>query len=600
MANKIQVRRGAIADLPTLSSGEPGLALDTRQLFFGTDTTNLEIATAAQLADKSKKFWFDVTDSAYGADSSGDTNSTTAIQTAINACGSAGGGVVYFPPGSYLSGYVVVKYSYVYLKGAGVGATKLTMAPGNNNALIQLGDYNDLAVRGTLHHMGVSDMEIDGNKTNQAQGSGTEDGTGIGIRTEDVRHISIRRIGVHDCDGYGLGIVGSHLPNREDLFIEDVETYNNAYDGIDIKEGFLRVSINNLYSHGNGGGAIIARDAVGMDIRGEHVRVTNCIAEGNEDHGFRVRTDTDEGSLGAGDYIELSNCQSYDNDLDGFSIDGVSTGEYVLTACYAVGNRNGFTKLSGKLVLNSCVSKENTVDGVYFRPTTDGSDGILEIVGGSISENTQDGVSASSTPGQINIIGAIIKANGRRGVDSGGATRLYASGSIIEGNGTANRDNGVGILLSSQTSYFNINNCQINDDHTVSGDKFQKYAIQFSGTNTSAGLIKNNDLSGNWTTEIQSTIPAGTIVADNGSYLTGSATLDPTSLADGDGVTLTITVTGAVLGDYCQIAAPYALQGLTVTSWVNQSNIVAIRIQNVTGGTIDLASGTWKARISKG
>ena len=33
MANKIQIRRGLRADLPTLSIGEFGLCTDTRQIF---------------------------------------------------------------------------------------------------------------------------------------------------------------------------------------------------------------------------------------------------------------------------------------------------------------------------------------------------------------------------------------------------------------------------------------------------------------------------------------------------------------------------------------------------------------------------------------
>lgn len=44
MANKIQIRRGLRADLPTLSIGEFGLCTDTRQIFIGTATGNVEIA----------------------------------------------------------------------------------------------------------------------------------------------------------------------------------------------------------------------------------------------------------------------------------------------------------------------------------------------------------------------------------------------------------------------------------------------------------------------------------------------------------------------------------------------------------------------------
>jgi hypothetical protein len=82
-------------------------------------------------------------------------------------------------------------------------------------------------------------------------------------------------------------------------------------------------------------------------------------------------------------------------------------------------------------------------------------------------------------------------------------------------------------------------------------------------------------------------------------FLIGSATIDPGNLADGAGETDTITVTGAALGDFVQIAAPYDLLGITVTGWVSGADTVSLRIQNESGGALDLASGTWRARVAK-
>lgn len=78
-----------------------------------------------------------------------------------------------------------------------------------------------------------------------------------------------------------------------------------------------------------------------------------------------------------------------------------------------------------------------------------------------------------------------------------------------------------------------------------------------------------------------------------------TTTWDPASIADGDGETKSLTVTGAALGDFVQVAAPYDLQDLQATAYVQAADTVEIRLDNNTGGAVDLASGTWKVRVTK-
>lgn len=81
--------------------------------------------------------------------------------------------------------------------------------------------------------------------------------------------------------------------------------------------------------------------------------------------------------------------------------------------------------------------------------------------------------------------------------------------------------------------------------------------------------------------------------------LVGSATYDPPSMATLTGATTTVTVTGAALGDMV-IAVSFSLdlQGISVTAYVSAANTVAVRFFNGTAGTIDLASGTLRVRVS--
>lgn len=83
----------------------------------------------------------------------------------------------------------------------------------------------------------------------------------------------------------------------------------------------------------------------------------------------------------------------------------------------------------------------------------------------------------------------------------------------------------------------------------------------------------------------------------SGDYLEGSATYDPPSLADGAGTTTTVTVTGAALGDHCVVSFGGDLSGISVTSYVSAADTVSVRLQNESGGVLDLGSSTLRARV---
>lgn len=81
--------------------------------------------------------------------------------------------------------------------------------------------------------------------------------------------------------------------------------------------------------------------------------------------------------------------------------------------------------------------------------------------------------------------------------------------------------------------------------------------------------------------------------------LEASITYDPPSLAAGAGVTTTVTVAGAALGDFARASFLLDLQSIALTAWVSAANTVSVRFQNGTAGAIDLASGTQRVRVEK-
>jgi hypothetical protein len=77
-------------------------------------------------------------------------------------------------------------------------------------------------------------------------------------------------------------------------------------------------------------------------------------------------------------------------------------------------------------------------------------------------------------------------------------------------------------------------------------------------------------------------------------------TFDPSSMTNNTGTSsATINVPGAAFGDSVDVTAPYTLQGVYAQGYVVNSNTVAVRLFNASGGTINLASGTWKVVVRR-
>lgn len=105
----------------------------------------------------------------YGADPTGSADSATAINNAITACGTAGGGTVYFPGGTYkASSTVQISYDSVVLQGASrhsaVIKGDLSVTP-----IIRIGTTST-----TVFHCGIKDLTV-------SRAAGTIPGATFGI-----------------------------------------------------------------------------------------------------------------------------------------------------------------------------------------------------------------------------------------------------------------------------------------------------------------------------------------------------------------------------------------------------------------------------------
>lgn len=127
------------------------------------DTATTAAAAAQTRADFAAEAVFNVKDPAYGALGDGSNNDTTAIQAAITAAQSAGGGIIYFPIGVYkcTTGLTVTNVG-ISFQGAGWNQTTTTVG----SILKAGGTYTDLVnANSTAERFSMTDMSLDGNGT---------------------------------------------------------------------------------------------------------------------------------------------------------------------------------------------------------------------------------------------------------------------------------------------------------------------------------------------------------------------------------------------------------------------------------------------------
>lgn len=178
-------------------------------------------------------------------------------------------------------------------------------------------------------------------------------------------------------------------------------------------------------------------------------------------------------------------------------------------------------------------------------------------------------------------------------VSGGTASSTIISNNVLSNNGGSVTTTG-GIRINGTTP-------------TVTGNAFNAFNGSGNGAIAIRVEVSNATVGGNTeancTTLISTSGIGGSVLYGNnpasGSTipLTGSATYDPPSLADGAGATTTVTCSGAALGDTALAAFSLDLQGITLTAWVSAANTVSVRFQNESGGSIDLGSGTLRVRV---
>lgn len=124
-------------------------------------------------------------------------------------------------------------------------------------------------------------------------------------------------------------------------------------------------------------------------------------------------------------------------------------------------------------------------------------------------------------------------------------------------------------------------------------------AAPTTGAHTRGEVVLNTGASFNtgWRCTVAGT--PGTWEAFGYTYLYGEVVSAPATLNNGTSLTRTVTVTGAVLGDFVDCSSSDDIQGLAISAVVSAANTVKVTFNNNTGGAITLPSITLYCKVSR-
>ncbi len=250
---------------------------------------------------------------AYGAKNDGSARATKAINTAIQACAKSGGGTVYFPPGTYVTGAIELASNitldieagatlrfhtdlseYPLVPGRMEGTETLTPAP-----LIGGRNLENVAItgHGTLTTDNASWVKQANSNTEARQmwssiqerlekkeqvPEGDYRVAALSLRPSMIRPMDSKNILIEGIHVKGSSFWTIHLLYCENVVVRNVivETYPGANpDGIDI-DSSREVHVSDSYFD-TGDDAIVIKSGKGVDGRrvgkpSEDITITNC------------------------------------------------------------------------------------------------------------------------------------------------------------------------------------------------------------------------------------------------------------------------------------------------------------------------------------
>jgi len=241
----------------------------------------------------------------YGCVIDGVTDDTAGLAAAMSAANSAGGGTVFVPAGTLITGNQTL-YSNVHLLGAGIEATIIKLKNSTNADLLSAstGSINLSASFGSgsaggIANWSIQNLTLDGNKANQSSGTcwglriygygyilqnvRVRNGRTGGILSDwnggnttpgqDQAEVQWANVKVHDNSGVGIQIGGPH-----DTQWSNVISYANGSHNVHIAPNARSLKFSNCRAYTPSTGV----SAVSWLIEADSCTFSNCEGSGSD------------------------------------------------------------------------------------------------------------------------------------------------------------------------------------------------------------------------------------------------------------------------------------------------------------------------------
>jgi Pectate lyase superfamily protein len=334
--------------------------------------------------------FYNVRNPPYLAKGDNATDDTTAIQTAITAAQSAGGGIVYIPPGTYkVTSTLTVAAKGVYLVGAGPRATIL-----NTNATT--GDIIDLGNTGTPYSSGgISNLAITSSVTRTS---------GYCIGVAGIQEYFLDHLRLATTGGSGLGF-GSGGALAAIGFVHDISIFTvGAFNGIDVLTGNDRY-FSNIWIQGDN--ATVGSNGVRIVASTGDYFVSVIAVQNNR--GFVLNS-----SAGPITYLTFVNCLADTNLNFGWLLTGANaiTG-IVMDSCWGASSGIGSTSNYGfeiakcdGLTMIAPRALNNGGIGIHIGTVSNISITAPQVSGNSLgASGTVDGITIDAGASAVNVSG---------------------------------------------------------------------------------------------------------------------------------------------------------------------------------------------------